>query len=111
MNLLFVCADNIARTLMGEALFRDLIGIATVTARSVGVAFCAARRLTTRDLAWADMVAVLEAKHLDAIRNQWPDFARKALVLDVPVFPEPSEAELRALVIPKIQSHIERLDA
>ncbi len=96
---------------MTEGLVRDFLGLATVTARSVGVAFCAARRLTTRDLAWADVVAVVEAKHLDAIRNQWPDFAQKALVLDVPVFPEPGEAELRALVIPKIQSHIDRLDA
>ncbi len=110
MNVLFVCTENIARSPMVEALFHDVLGHATRHhARSVGVAFYAARRLTTRDLVWADVVAVMEAKHLHVIRSQWPDLAQKALVLDVPDLYQPGEAELRAALIPKIQSLIERL--
>ncbi len=70
---------------MAEAIFREL----TATdrrheARSVGTGARAARRLTTRDLAWADVVAVMELAHLAEIRRHWPDHARKVRVLGVP---------------------------
>ncbi len=111
MNVLFVCTENIARSPTAEALFHELLGTDTRhRARSVGVASYATRRLTTRELAWADVVAVMEAKHLELIRSQWPDHARKALVLDVPDLYDPSEDELRALLLPKIQALIEKLD-
>jgi len=111
MNVLFVCTENIARSPMAAALFTELLGSdARHHARSVGVASHAKRRLTTRELAWADVVAVMEMQHLELIRMQWPDSEVKIVVLDVPDLYKPSDAALRDLLMPKIQALIEELD-
>jgi predicted protein tyrosine phosphatase len=111
MNVLFVCTENIARSPMAEVLFNEVVGSdARHRARSAGVAPHATRRLTTRELAWADVVAVMEVPHLELIRTQWPDSEVKIVVLDVPDLYEPSEVALRALLLPKIQALIEELD-
>lgn len=73
-------------------------------ARSAGTAQAASRRLTTRDLAWADVVAVMEPEHLALIRRLWPDYATKVRVLDVPDDYEPGEPELRKVLLPKIRA-------
>src|SRR5207244_10415918 len=82
MKVLFVCTENVARSRAAETLFRELQGgTGRHEVRSVGTASHAARRLTTRDLAWADVVAVMEPRHFDAIRQHWPHHAEKVMVL------------------------------
>jgi predicted protein tyrosine phosphatase len=89
---------------MAETIFRELTdGDRRHEARSAGTGTRATRRLTTRDLAWADVVAVMEPVHLAEIRAHWPDHARKARVLDVPDDYDPEEPELRALLTAKIR--------
>ena len=64
-NVLFVCTENIARSPLAAALFRGLLGGGDRhLARSAGTASGAPRRLTTRDMAWAEVVAVMEDAHL-----------------------------------------------
>ncbi len=88
---------------MAEAIFRELTaGDRRYEACSVGTGTRAARRLTTRDLAWADVVAVMEPAHLAEIRRHWPDHARKVRVLGVPDDYDPEEPELRALLTTRI---------
>jgi len=112
MNVLFVCTENLARSPTAEAIFRELVGgDDRHTARSAGTASCAPRRVTTRELAWADVVAVMEPRHLTLIREHWPDYSGKAVVLGVPDDYNPSEPELRAALTPKIQLLVEELDA
>jgi protein-tyrosine-phosphatase len=84
MKALFVCTGNMARSPMAAEIFRELAGRdASHVARAVGTASWAARRLTTRDLAWADVVGVMEPGHLAEIRRLWPDHAWKVRVLGV----------------------------
>jgi predicted protein tyrosine phosphatase len=68
------------------------------------VATGAARRLTTRDLAWANVVAVMEAAHREVIQRQWPRHAGKVWVLGVADEYDPGEPELWALLRAKIRA-------
>ena len=103
MNVLFVCTENIARSPLAAALFLGLLrGDDRHLARSAGTASYAPRRLTTREMAWAEVVAVMEEAHLNLIQGHWPDHANKVVVLGVP--------ELRALLAPKIRALLKDLD-
>ena len=112
MNVLFVCTENLVRSPAAEAIFRELVGAdRRHRARSAGTASYASRRVTTRELAWADVVAVMEPAHLTAINEHWPEHSGRALVLGVSDDYNPSEPELQAALAPKIRLLIEALDA
>lgn len=112
MNVLFVCTGNVARSPMAAAIFRELLGRdARHAARTAGTDAGAARRLTTRDLAWAEVVAVMEAGHREVIRRQWPEHAPKVRVLHVPDDYDPGERELREVLTPKIEGLVRELDS
>lgn len=112
VNVLFVCTENLARSPTAALLFRELQGRQSRhEARAVGTAPHAPRRLTTRDLAWAGMVAVMEPRHLDQIRARWPRHAKKVVILEVEDHFIPSTRELRQTLEPKIRALLERCDA
>jgi predicted protein tyrosine phosphatase len=112
MNVLFVCTHHVARSPMAAALFRELTGATNRhMVRSVGLATGASRRLTTRELAWADLVAVMEPAHLALIARRWPQQVAKVRMLDVPDDYDPDEPDLRALLIPKLRVLLAELDA
>lgn len=71
--------------------------------RSAGTASAATRRLTTQELAWADVAAVMEPAHLAEIRRFWPNHARKVRVLGVPDDYDPGEEPLREFVRQKVE--------
>jgi predicted protein tyrosine phosphatase len=110
VNVLFVCTGNVARSPAAERVFRDLAGRDSghVT-RSVGTGWAAVRRLTTRELAWADVVAVMERAHVAHIEQFWPDHVRKVHILDVPDDYDPDEGELRAVLGEKIKTLLDSL--
>ena len=111
MKVLFVCTENVARSRAAETLFRELQGgSGRHEVRSVGTASHAARRITTRDLAWADVIAVMEARHLDTIQRHWPHHAEKVMVLEILDFFLPDEVELRDVLRSKVRELLERCD-
>jgi len=108
MRVLFVCTRNVARSPMAESLLDEMVRRqGHHAARSVGTAPDASRRLTTRDLAWADVVAVMEHTHRALIEAYWPHHAAKVVVLDVADDYDPEEPELRLVLAPKIRELIE----
>lgn len=72
-KLLFVCAQNKIRSLTAERLFAKS---QTYQVRSRGVAPVARIRLTERDLAWADIVFVMEKEHKGRIMRKFGQTAR-----------------------------------
>jgi predicted protein tyrosine phosphatase len=90
---------------MAEVIFRELAGgDGRHEARSAGLGPRARRRVTARELAWADVVAVMEAGHAAEIERQWPGHIAKLWVLDVPDDYDPEEPELRALLTTKVRA-------
>ncbi len=110
VNVLFVCTANVARSPMAAEIFLDLAGSdGRYAARSAGTASGATRRLTTRDIAWADVVMVMESRHRAEIRNLWPDHLSKVRVLGVPDDYDPGDSELRDLLTEKLNAWLEEL--
>jgi predicted protein tyrosine phosphatase len=104
MNVLFVCTHHVARSPMAAALFSELAGASgRHLVQSVGLATSASRRLTTRELAWADVVVVMEPAHLALIARRWPQQVAKVRILDVPDDYDPGEPDLRVLLVPKLR--------
>jgi lipopolysaccharide/colanic/teichoic acid biosynthesis glycosyltransferase/predicted protein tyrosine phosphatase len=110
MNVLFVCTENRARSPLAETLFRRLQGPdGPHQTRAVGATWHAPQRLTTRDIAWADRVAVMEAQHLAVIRRYWPRHTGKVVVLDVADPFGREDAALHAVLEPKVRALLEEL--
>jgi protein-tyrosine-phosphatase len=100
MRVLFVCRGNVCRSRVAEEIFQVLTwsvgGRGDHEARSGGVdPDPGGRSITGRDVAWADVICVMETEHADYIRKHWPGQARKARVLGIPDVYEPDDEELR----------------
>ncbi len=107
MNILFVCTENLARSPLAERLFHELQGPGGLhQARAAGTAPHAPRRLTTREVAWADLVVAMEGRHRTFIQGYWPEHARKVVVLDVADEFDPKE--LRATIEPKVRALLQQ---
>ena len=111
MNVLFVCTENIVRSPLAVTLFQKLQGPGgRHEARAAGTATDAPRRLTTRDVAWADLVAVMERAHQELIRTYWPRHAGKVVVLDVSDHFASGDSGLPGVLEPKVGALLERCE-
>lgn len=83
LNVLFVCSRNQWRSPTAEAVWRRHPGI---HARSAGTSAGARHPVSERDLAWADVILVMEEKHksrlLAGFRQALGD--KPVHVLDIP---------------------------
>ncbi|MDP9125836.1 MAG: phosphotyrosine protein phosphatase [Pseudomonadota bacterium] len=77
LNLLFVCSRNQWRSPTGEQVWRRH---PRVNARSAGTSAGARRVVSADDLAWADVVLVMEDKHKSRLQAQF-----RALLLHKPL--------------------------
>lgn len=82
-NILFVCSRNQWRSPTGEKVWKNFNG---VNCRSAGTSAKARRRLTASDLQWADFIFVMEQKHKNRIKAQFPRVVthKDIYVLDIP---------------------------
>ncbi|MCR9296128.1 MAG: protein tyrosine phosphatase [bacterium] len=68
-NLLFICSKNQWRSPTAEAVFRD---DPRVSVRSRGTSRSARRTVQAGDLAWSDLVLVMENKHRHRLLADYP---------------------------------------
>jgi predicted protein tyrosine phosphatase len=82
-NILFVCSKNQWRSPTAETLYRKQPGLSV---RSAGTSASARRHLTADDVQWADIIFVMEDKHLSRMRAEHGHLLadRSVHVLDIP---------------------------
>jgi predicted protein tyrosine phosphatase len=83
MNLLFVCSKNKWRSRTAEAIFKNTPGHKV---RSAGTDSGAQVRLNEKHLSWADLIFVMERKHMQKIKTEFEEVFDKSkiVVLDIP---------------------------
>ena len=83
LNVLFVCSRNQWRSPTGEQVWRRH---PRVNARSAGTSAGARRVVSAADLAWADVVLVMEDKHRSRLLAEYRQLLqhKRLLVLDIP---------------------------
>jgi predicted protein tyrosine phosphatase len=107
-HVLFVCSRNQWRSPTAEAVYRNDPRIAV---RSAGLSAASRRVLRERDLDWADLVLVMERKHLTRIRGDFPGHAALARMhsLEIPDDFELMDSELVRLIVAGTEPHLHRL--
>lgn len=105
-KLLFICSRNRWRSPTAEKIFHGWEG---VQARSAGTEPGARIRVTAGHLGWADVIFVMEKKHLRRLREKYAEelAARQVVCLNIPdeyQFMQPELIErLQAVVTPHLR--------
>ena len=83
MNLLFICSQNRWRSLTAEHIFDSKQNI---NVRSVGTEKNARRKVQATDIHWADVIYVMEKKHVRTIKAKFADLleSKKVINLRIP---------------------------
>ncbi|MEM8672310.1 MAG: phosphotyrosine protein phosphatase [Cyanobacteria bacterium P01_G01_bin.67] len=82
VNLLFVCSKNKWRSPTAEAIYRH---DSRVKVCSAGTSASAKKRISERDLQWADLILVMEHKHRKIIISKYSYLTLPPIVvLDIP---------------------------
>ncbi len=83
MKVLFICSRNRQRSLTAEHHFA---GDAAYQVRSAGTESNARIRVTTGHIGWADLIFVMEKRHLDRLRAKFPEAIRgkRIICLHIP---------------------------
>ena len=106
LKVLFVCSRNQWRSPTAERVFaRD----PALAVRSRGVSASAVRRLTGADVAWADVILVMEADHKRQVTKRFRDELadRTIHVLDIPDAYRFMDPELVELLEASVRSALE----
>ncbi len=101
-NVLFICSRNLWRSPTAERIYCDDPRLAV---RSRGLSPKAARRLSTKDLAWANVVFVMEHEHFVRLRSQYRShlLERTVHVLDIPDQYQYMDTRLVALLRDRVE--------
>ena len=67
-HILFVCGRNQWRSPTAERIYRT---DARIAVRSAGISEQSPHRISTADIAWADLILVMEEEYASAIRTQF----------------------------------------
>jgi predicted protein tyrosine phosphatase len=82
-KLLFLCSQNIQRSVTAERIFDGFPGYAV---RSAGTEESARVPVTQEHIEWADRIFVMETEHLEKLRDKFGEemVGKKVVCLDIP---------------------------
>ncbi|WP_028596236.1 low molecular weight protein tyrosine phosphatase family protein [Paenibacillus assamensis] len=106
MKLLFVCSKNKWRSLTAETVFSDLT---EYNVRSAGTEDSARIKVTGGHIGWADIIFVMEKKHIRRIRDKYNQelINKKMICLDIPDDFTYMDEELIETLKSRVSEHIE----
>lgn len=106
MKLLFVCSRNRLRSLTAETIFD---GVAGHEVRSAGTEPGARIRVTAGHIGWADLVFVMEKRHLQRMREKFAEelAGKRVVCLHVPDEYEYMDEELVDRLRGGVAPHVE----
>lgn len=105
MNVLFICSKNQWRSPTAERIFKDYPDINT---RSAGTSRQARHAVSSRDIAWADLIFVMEYQHKDYLKQHFRSdiFNKSLIVLDIPDEYQYMDPDLIDLLKLSIEPHL-----
>jgi predicted protein tyrosine phosphatase len=105
IKLLFVCSRNKWRSLTAEKIFN---GVSGYDVRSAGTEENARIKVTGGHIGWADIIFVMEKKHLRRIRDRFGDmlYNKKIICLDISDDYGFMDKELIDLLKGRVSEHI-----
>jgi len=105
LKVLFLCSRNRWRSLTAEKVFDRLDGL---SARSAGTEPNARIRVTAGHLSWADLIFVMEKKHLRRLQDKFPEAIadKKIICLHIPDEYEFMQLELVDLLQACVTPHL-----
>jgi predicted protein tyrosine phosphatase len=106
VKLLFVCSRNRWRSPTAERVFDGVDGH---QARSAGTETGARIKVTAGHIGWADLVFVMEKKHMRRLGEKFPDelAAKRVVCLNIPDDYQFMQPELITLLQAAVAPHLE----
>ncbi len=106
VKLLFVCSRNKWRSRTAETIFAGLPGYAV---KSAGTEPGARIRVTAGHLGWADLIFAMEKRHVDRLRDRFPEQLtdKQVICLHIPDDYEYMAPDLIELLKSKLSEYIE----
>ena len=96
IKILFVCGMNKRRSPTAEKIYQ---GDERVSVRSAGVSDSGRQKLTEKNIAWADLILVMEKKYKQRIRDRFRGMSLPQIeVLEIPDTYEYMDEELIELI-------------
>lgn len=85
MKILFVCSKNRWRSLTAEKIFNGINGHEV---RSAGTEKGARIKITEGHIGWAEIIFVMEKKHLSKIRNKYSYILESKKIINLNILDE-----------------------
>lgn len=106
--ILFVCARNQWRSPTAERMYRD---DNRFSVRSCGLSAQSPRRIREEDLAWAEVIFVMESKHRKRLVEQFHHVleAKQVHVLDIPDDYQFMDPELIEIIQDRVEGYFRHL--
>jgi predicted protein tyrosine phosphatase len=104
-NLLFICSKNQWRSPTAELLFKNH---PAHKARSAGTSDKARIKINQKMIGWADVIFLMEQKHLDILRQRFDLSGQKLIVLDVADEYQFGDAELMSILKTNLAEYFQK---